>query len=168
MVPSLPSKIQPARRRVSIERTFNGTVEDVWELWTTKEGIESWWGPDGFSVKVRRLDVRLGGELLYAMTADAPDQVDFLKKAGMALTTESLVTFTDVVPLQRLGFTQMADFIPNVKPYEVATTVELETTARGVRLVLTLDAMHDEYWTKMATMGWEMELGKLARVVKPV
>jgi uncharacterized protein YndB with AHSA1/START domain len=164
----LPSQIQPARRRVSLERTFIGTVEDVWELWTTKEGIESWWGPDGFSVKVRRLDVRLGGELFYAMTADAPDQIDFLKKAGMPLTTESLVTYTELVPLQRLGFTQLADFIPGVKPYEVATTVELETIPQGVRLVLTLDAMHDEQWTRMAVMGWESELGKLARVLEPV
>jgi uncharacterized protein YndB with AHSA1/START domain len=164
----LPSQIQPARRRVSIERTFNGTVEDVWELWTTKEGIESWWGPDGFSVKVRRLDVRLGGELLYAMTADAPDQIDFLKKAGMPLTTESLATYTDVVPLHRLAFTQLADFIPGVKPYDVATNVELETIPQGVRLVLTLDAMHDEQWTRLAVMGWESELGKLARVLEPV
>ena len=164
----MASQIQPARRRVSIERTFNGTVEDIWELWTTKEGIESWWGPDGFSVKVHRLDVRLGGELLYAMTADALDQIDFLKKAGMPLTTESVVTYTDVVPLQRLGFTQLADFIPGVKPYGVATTVELEPIPRGVRLVLTLDAMHDEHWTRMAVMGWESELGKLARLLEPV
>jgi uncharacterized protein YndB with AHSA1/START domain len=163
----LASQIQPARRRVTIERTFTAPVEDVWELWTTKDGIESWWGPDGFTVKVRRLDFRLGGELLYAMTATAPEQIEFLKKAGMPQTTESLVTYTDVVPLRRLSFTQMADFIPNVKPYEVATTVELETIALGVRLVLTLDAMHDENWTRMAVMGWESELGKLARVLEP-
>jgi len=163
----LASQIEPARRRVTIERTFTAPVEDVWELWTTKDGIESWWGPDGFTVKVRRLDFRLGGELLYAMTATAPEQIEFLKKAGMPLTTESLVTYTDVVPLRRLSFTQLADFIPNVKPYEVATTVELETIALGVRLVLTLDAMHDENWTRMAVMGWESELGKLARVLEP-
>ncbi len=163
----MASQIEPARRRVTIERTFTAPVEDVWELWTTKDGIESWWGPDGFTVKVRRLDFRLGGELLYAMTATAPEQIEFLKKAGMPLTTESLVTYTDVVPLRRLSFTQLADFIPNVKPYEVATTVELETIALGVRLVLTLDAMHDENWTRMAVMGWESELGKLARVLEP-
>ena len=150
---------------MSIERTFNAAVEDVWDLWTTKDGIESWWGPPGFEVKVRTLDVRLGGELLYAMTAVAPDQIDFLKKAGMALTTESLVTYTEVVPRTRLAFTQMADFIPNVKPYEVATTVDFETQQQGVRLVLTLDAMHDEYWTNMAVMGWEQELGKLAKLL---
>ena len=153
---------------MSIERTFNAAIEDVWELWTTKDGIESWWGPPGFEVKVRRLDVRRGGELFYAMTAVASDQIEFLKKAGMSLTTESLVTYTDVVPLKRLAFTQLADFIPNVKPYEVATTVELSTHPQGVAMVLTLDAMHDEYWTKMAVMGWESELDKLAARLKPV
>ena len=164
----MASQVQPARRRVSIERTFNATVQDAWELWTTKDGIESWWGPEGFAVKVRRLDFRLGGELLYAMSATAPDQIDFMRKAGMPLTTESLVTYTEVVPLQRLTFTQMADFIPGVQPYEVATTVEFDTTPTGVRMVLTLDAMHDEQWTKMAVMGWEQELGKLGRLLNPV
>ena len=139
----------------------------VWKLWTTKEGIESWWGPDGFAVKVRKLDVRPGGELLYDMTAIAPDQIEFLKKAGMQLTTPSRVTYTDVVPMKRLAFTQIADFIPGVKPYEVAHSVDFETGAQGVRMVLTLDAMHDEYWTKMATMGWESELDRLAKLLKP-
>jgi uncharacterized protein YndB with AHSA1/START domain len=164
----LAPQTQPARRRVSIERTFDAAIRDAWELWTTKEGIESWWGPEGFAVKVRRLDFRRGGELLYAMTATAPDQIEFLEKAGMPLTTESLVTYTEVVPLKRLTFRQMADFIPNVQPYEVSTTVEFDSTLEGVRMVLTLDAMHDEQWTKMAVMGWEQELGKLGRVLKPV
>jgi uncharacterized protein YndB with AHSA1/START domain len=163
----LASQTQPARRRISIERTFDAAVDRVWQLWTTKEGIESWWGPPGFEVKVRRLDVRRGGELLYAMSAIAPDQIEFIKKAGMPLTTESLVTYTEVLPLQRLAFTQMADFIPNVKPYEVVTTVEFATQPLGVRMVLTLDAMHDEYWTKMAVMGWESEVDKLAQLLKP-
>ncbi len=164
----MSSQVQPARRRVSIERTLNAAIEDVWELWTTKEGIESWWGPPGFEVKVRKLDFRRGGELLYAMTAIAADQIEFLKQGGMPLTTESVVTYREVVPLKRLAFTQMADFIPNVKPYEVATTVAFDTRPEGLKMVLTLDAMHDEYWTKMALMGWESELDKLAKVLKPV
>jgi uncharacterized protein YndB with AHSA1/START domain len=162
----LTSQTQPARRRVTIERSFNAPIDEVWELWTTKDGIESWWGPPGFEVKVRTLDVRRGGELLYAMTAVAPDQIAFLKKAGMALTTESLVTYTEVVARTRLAFTQMADFIPNVKPYAVAMTVDFDTQQEGVRLVMTLDAMHDEYWTNMMVMGWESELGKLAGLLK--
>jgi hypothetical protein len=26
--------------------------------------------------------------------------------------------------------------------------------------------MHDEYWTNLAVMGWESELGKLERVLE--
>jgi uncharacterized protein YndB with AHSA1/START domain len=163
----LAPQTQPARRKVSIERTFDAPVEDLWDLWTTKDGIESWWGPPGFAVKVRKLDFRRGGELLYAMTATAPEQIDFIKKAGMPLTTESRAIYTEVVPLKRLAFTQLADFIPNVTPYEVATTVEFEASPDGVRLVLMIDAMHDEYWTRMATMGWESELDKLAKLLQP-
>jgi uncharacterized protein YndB with AHSA1/START domain len=167
VAPSLASQTQPARRRVTIERRFNAAIEDVWELWTTKDGIESWWGPDGFEVKVRKLDFRAGGELLYDMTAVAPEQIEFLKKAGMPLTTPSVVTYTEVVPLQRFAFNQLVDFVPNVKPYQVAMTVEFETSPGGVKMALTLDAMHDEYWTKMAVTGWENELDKLAKLLKP-
>jgi uncharacterized protein YndB with AHSA1/START domain len=161
----LAQQTQPARRKVSIERTFNAAVEDVWELWTTKDGIEAWWGPEGFTVKVDKLDLRPGGELLYAMTATAPEQIEFLKKAGMPITQAARITFNEVEPLKRLAFTQLADFIPNVKPYQVASTVEFEPAPQGVRMVMTLDAMHDQYWTKMAVMGWESELGKLAKLL---
>jgi len=65
-------------------------------------------------------------------------------------------------PLSRaLAHMHLADFISGVEPYDVATTVELEETSAGVRMRLTFDPMHDEEWTKRATMGWESELGKL-------
>jgi uncharacterized protein YndB with AHSA1/START domain len=160
----LSSQTQP-RRRVTLERTFDAAIEDVWELWTTKDGIESWWGPEGFKVLVNKLDLRPGGELVYAMTATAPDQVDFLKKGGMPLTTESRIIYSEIVPRQRLAFRNMVDFVPGVPPYEVTAVVEFETTTAGTRMVMTMDAMHDEHWTQMAVMGWESEVGKLAKLL---
>lgn len=157
----------PSRRTVRIERTVNAAVEQAWELWTTRDGIESWWGPDGFAVKVHKVELRAGGELLYAMTATGPDQVEFLKKAGMPITTEARATYTEVNPLRRLAFRQLADFIPGVAAYEVAHAVDFASVPQGVQMVLTLDAMHDEHWTKMAVMGWESELGKLERLLTP-
>ncbi|HEX4574231.1 MAG TPA: SRPBCC domain-containing protein [Gemmatimonadales bacterium] len=153
------------RRRITLERTYEASIDDVWSLWTTKDGIESWWGPEGFAVKVRTLDLRTGGELVYAMTAVAPAQAEFLKKAGMPLTTEARVTYTEVVTKRRLAYTLRADFIPGVEPYAVATTVELQPSAGRVRMVLTFDAMHDEQWTQRAVMGRESELTKLAQVL---
>jgi uncharacterized protein YndB with AHSA1/START domain len=154
-----------ARRKVTLERSFEASIEEVWDLWTTKEGIESWWGPDGFAVDVRKLDLRAGGELVYAMTAVGSDQIAFMKKAGMPVTSETRVTYTEVDPPRRLAYSTLADFIPGVEPYPAATVVELHPTADGVRLVLIQEAMHDEHWTKMAVKGWENELDKLARVL---
>jgi uncharacterized protein YndB with AHSA1/START domain len=156
-----------ARRKVTLERSFEASIEEVWDLWTTKEGIESWWGPDGFAVDVRKLDLRAGGELVYAMTAVGSDQIAFMKKAGMPVTSETRVTYTEVDPPRRLAYSTLADFIPGVEPYRAATVVELHPTADGVRLILIQEAMHDEHWTQMAVKGWENELDKLARVLKP-
>ena len=153
------------RKRITMERVFRADVKDVWDLWTTKDGIESWWGPGGFTVKVRKLDLRPGGQLLYAMTAIDPPQVEFMKKAGMPLTTEARITFTEVDPRRRLAYVHLADFIPGVEPYDVATVVELHETKDGVRMVLTFDAMHDDIWTSRATMGWEQEIGKLEALI---
>lgn len=160
------ARVGAKRRTITLERTYQAPVEDVWELWTTKEGIESWWGPDGFTVKVHSIDLRPGGEMRYAMIAAGADQIGFLKKNGMPLTNEHRITFTEIAPHRRLAYTHLVDFVPDTGTYEVATLVELDATAQGVRMVLTFDAMHDERWTQMAAMGWESELGKLERVLQ--
>ena len=154
------------RRTVTIERTFKGaTPEEVWELWTTAEGIESWWGPDGFKVKVQKLELRPGGALLYAMIAVDPDKVALMKSAVMPVSVETRAYFTDVTPPRRLAFTHIVNFVPGVEPYETGTVVELHGHGDETHLVLTLEVMHDEEWTQRAVSGWENELGKLAKAI---
>jgi uncharacterized protein YndB with AHSA1/START domain len=75
-------------------------------------------------------------------------------------------TYKEVSPRRRLVYTNLADFIPGVEPYEITMVVELYVVPHGVRMVLTQDAMHDAQWTKLATMGWESELGKLAKLLE--
>ena len=152
-------------RTIILERTFQAPAGEVWALWTTKEGLESWWGPEGFTTEVHEIEVRVGGRMRYAMTATAPEQVAFMMKAGMPLTTEQRVTYHEVVDERRLAYTSLADFVPGVAPYDVATVVELHPEGQGVRMALTIDVMHDERWTKMAVLGWESQLGKLAKVI---
>jgi uncharacterized protein YndB with AHSA1/START domain len=154
-----------SRKRIAMERTFASTLEDVWALWTTEEGIESWWGPPGFSVTVRAIDLRPGGELRYAMIARTPEMIAFMKGAGMPVTTEHRAVYTEVEAPRRLRYRHDADFIPGVAPYDVDTLVELHETATGVRMVLSFDAMHADEWTERAVQGWELELGQLAAVL---
>ena len=154
-----------ARAQFSIQRTYAASINEAWALWTTKSGIESWWGPEGFDVTVTSLDLRPGGHLIYLMTAVAPEQVAFMKRAGMPLDSECKIIYTEVSPPSRLAYKTLADFVPGVAPYEVATVVQLKPVADGVSLVITFDAMHDEVWTERARLGHESQLRKLDALI---
>jgi hypothetical protein len=95
------------------------------------------------------------------MTAIAPEQVAFMKQAGMPVSTEGKVVYTEISPPGRLAYKTLADFIPGVTPYEVATIVDLHATSDGVKLTITFDAMHDDVWTQRARAGQESQLRKL-------
>jgi uncharacterized protein YndB with AHSA1/START domain len=153
------------RRKLALERTFEAPVEEVWALWTTKDGVESWWGPEGFGVTVHVLDLRPGGEMRYAMRATGAPQIEYLKRAGMPLVTEAKLTYRQIQPRRRLTYVHAVDFVPGVAAYDVETAVELSAVAGGIRMVVTLDAMHDAPWTEMASKGWESQLDKAVRLL---
>jgi uncharacterized protein YndB with AHSA1/START domain len=150
-----------ARARFSIERTYAASLEQAWALWTTKAGIESWWGPEGFEVTVTSLDLRPDGELNYLMTAVAPEMVKYMEQSGMPLSTPCTVTYTEVSRPTRLAYKTLTDFVPGVEPYDVATVVELREIPGGVALTITFDAMHDDAWTERARAGHESQMRKL-------
>jgi uncharacterized protein YndB with AHSA1/START domain len=137
---------------MKIERTYRASVEDVWDLWTTKEGFASWWGPVGYHVVVHALDARVGGELRYDMAAD--DGSERHPTHG---------TFTEVTPHRRLALTHVIDFLPGLEPYRNTMTVELFPSGDQVRMVVTLERLHDEAFTNMQIEGFTSQLTKLDR-----
>src|SRR5882724_7100617 len=157
---------QPSKHRITLERTYEASLKDIWDLWTTKKGFESWWGPDGFTVKVRKLDLRPGGDLLYDMIATAPMQIEFMKKARMPLTTEARLTYSLVEAMRRLAYTHLVDFVPKVEAYQVATVVELHAKGNQIRMVVILDPMHSVEWTERAVSGMKSQLAKLDKLFR--
>lgn len=149
------------RPKLTLERTYDASPEEVWAVLTTSEGIEAIMGPDGFEAEVSNLDLRPGGELVYVMRAVGREQVEFMTKAGLRLVTEQHVRFVEVDAPRRLVTRDLANFVPGVEPYEVETVIELHSVAAGTRLVMTFDAMHDERWTENAKLGREQELRKI-------
>ena len=45
---------------IRFERVYDASLEDVWTLWTTKEGLEEWFAPEGMHVEVLALELRVG------------------------------------------------------------------------------------------------------------
>jgi uncharacterized protein YndB with AHSA1/START domain len=154
------------RQKIIFERTFRATVQDIWDLWTTKKGLESWWGPEGFATTVRRLELRPGGKFEYEMTATGQEQVEAMKKANLPLSSRAHGTYGEVTPRRRLAYRTVADFIPDVRPYEVGAVIDFHIVPQGVRLTVTEDVMHNEEWTKMSEMGMSSSLDRLVKVIE--
>jgi uncharacterized protein YndB with AHSA1/START domain len=151
------------RATETIHRTYRASLADVWELWTTKDGLEAWWGPEGFLTTVDELDLRPGGRFRFRMRAVGAPQVEFMQKAGRPLESASTATFLEVVPQRRIAFENLVDFLPGVEPYTSSTSVDFEADGADVKLTVVLQAMHDERMTKFAVMGWNEQLGRLEK-----
>lgn len=54
-------------RTMVIERVIAVPVVAIWSAWTDPEALPQWWGPDGFSCRTKRADLRDGGEWVFDM-----------------------------------------------------------------------------------------------------
>lgn len=146
-----------------IERTYRARMEDVWELWTTKDGFESWWGPEGFRAEVHALEARVGGALQYDMIADSPETIAAMKQMGQPTSHATRSRFTEVKLHERLVLTNVIDFLPGVEPYESNISIDFSTAGNTVRMVITLEGMHNDEFTRMQKEGFTSQLTKLEK-----
>jgi uncharacterized protein YndB with AHSA1/START domain len=149
------------KARTVIERTYPATLGEVWDLWTTKEGFESWWGPQGFRAEVHELDARVGGALRYDMIADTPEMIASLRELGRPSSHATTSRFTELRHHERLVLTNVIDFLPGVATYESDIAVDFSALGDRVRMVVTLDGLHHEDFTKMQEEGFTSQLTKL-------
>jgi uncharacterized protein YndB with AHSA1/START domain len=147
---------------VVIERTLDAPVELIWQMWTDPEHFAAWYGPDGATIPVARMDVRVGGTRLVSMQVQTPRG---------AMTMWFTGEYLEVVPNKRLVYTEsMSDENGNVlSPTEVGmpaghptTTeirVDLDDLNGRTRMVMTHAGIPAG---SPGAAGWTMALDKLA------
>lgn len=157
-----PSAAGAARQeKVVVERTYRAAIEELWELWTTKAGFESWWGPEGFRVEVHAMEARAGGALEYDMIADAPDAIAAMERMGQPLSHPTHGHFSEFKPFERLVLVHAIDFIDGIEPYESMIEVDFHALGDQSRMVVTLHPHRDPHWTRMAAEGFGSQITKL-------
>ena len=149
--------------KLVVERAYRARVEELWALWTTKAGFESWWGPEGFRVEVHTLEARPGGALEYDMIADAPEAIAAMRRMGRPLSHATHGRFAELALHRRLTLAHAIDFLPGVEPYESVIEVEFHPSGEQVRMVVTLHPHRDPHWTRMSGEGFRSQLTKLDR-----
>lgn len=64
-----------AERIMVLQRVIRAPRSKVWGAWMNPETLPQWWGPDDYSCRTKRIDLRSGGEWLFDMIA--PDGTVF-------------------------------------------------------------------------------------------
>jgi uncharacterized protein YndB with AHSA1/START domain len=149
-----------------IDRVFDAPVDVVWRLWTVPEEFAAWYGPNGASIPVAELDVRVGGARRVGMQMETPNG-----PMTMWFTGEH----REVVEHRRLVYTEsMADEtgrvlspaevgMPEGHPTQTEVTVELEEHDGRTRMILTHLGIPAD---SPGAIGWTMALDKLGALVK--
>jgi uncharacterized protein YndB with AHSA1/START domain len=144
---------------VVIERTFEAPPDLVWQMWTDPEHFKQWYGPQGFSVPVADMDLRVGGQRLVCMAS--PDG-----KMKMWTTGEYL----EIVPHRRLVYTESpadengdavspaAMGMPDGYPAMTQVTVQLQDLGGRTKMVMTHAGVPAE---SGAGGGWQQAFDKL-------
>jgi len=107
--------ISTKNRELRLTRMLNAPIDLVWEAWTKPEHIAQWWGPNGFSNTITKMDMVPGGE--WDLVMHGPDGKNYPNKS----------IFKEVVPLKRIVY-EHASY-----PHFVAT-IEFENRGEQTHL----------------------------------
>lgn len=66
-------------RELFITRQLDAPIDLVWEVWSSPEHIVNWWGPNGFTNTITKMDLRPGGE--WDLVMHGPDGTDYINKS---------------------------------------------------------------------------------------
>jgi len=148
---------------VRLERTLDAPVGLIWQMWTEPEHFAAWYGPDGATIGIAEMDVRVGGTRRVSMEMQNPNGT-----MRMWFTGE----YREVVANKRLVYTESmcdengtvlspADMgLPDGHPTTTEIIVDLEYVGDRTKMVLTHVGVPND---SQGAAGWAMALDKLSR-----
>jgi uncharacterized protein YndB with AHSA1/START domain len=141
-------------RTLVISRLINAPVNLLWSAWMNAEALPKWWGPDGFSCKTTRIDLREGGEWVFDMIA--PDGTVFPNHHR----------YVRVVPEKRIEYTLL--WGENGPKHADATAI-FEPVGQATQLTLSMVMTTVQEYENAKSFGAVelglQTLGKLARYI---
>jgi uncharacterized protein YndB with AHSA1/START domain len=132
----------PADTQILIMREFDAPKHLVYQAYTTPELIKRWWSGDRGEVDSAEVDLRVGGTWRYVMTANGGFEVGFHG------------TFREIVPNERIVFTEVFEGMPDAEAVDTTTFTEA-----GGRTTLTILVQHQRKEHRDAHIDSGMEGG---------
>jgi uncharacterized protein YndB with AHSA1/START domain len=111
-----------SEREIVTTRVFDAPRELVFKAWTDPRHLVHWWGPNGFTTRVYRMDVRPGG--IWRLVMRGPDGVDYHNK----------LVFIEVVEPERLVYKHVGDEECEPANHQVTVTFAAEGNSTKVTM----------------------------------
>jgi uncharacterized protein YndB with AHSA1/START domain len=95
-------------KELCFSRLLDAPVKVVWDIWTKPEHINLWWGPDGFTTTILKMEIKPGGE--WDLIMHGPDGTDYKIKS----------VFKEIVKHKKIVYEQLTHF-------KYVATIEFES-----------------------------------------
>ena len=133
---------------LSITRTFAAPRERVFQAWTDPEQLKKWWGPEGYTLPLVEVDLKVGG--IYRFAMKPPDgEVSYLTGEYRVVTAPEKLVYT----------WRWEGSVKN--PEETLVTVEFRDRGETTEVVVTHEKFRDEEQCHLHEMGWNACLVRL-------
>jgi uncharacterized protein YndB with AHSA1/START domain len=143
-----------------IVRSFSSPPPRIFQAWTNPDELAKWWGPEGFTVPLCKIDFRIGGE--YHICMRSPEGADFWSKGTFIeiVATRKIVamdSFSDaagnIIPAASVG-------LPGEWPSTLLITATFEDRMGGTLFTLRHERLPLEM-LESCRAGWNESLDKL-------
>jgi uncharacterized protein YndB with AHSA1/START domain len=146
---------------LTIERTVDAPVDLLWQVWTDPDHFAAWYGPNGATIPLAKMDVRVGGTRLIRMdvsTPNGPMQMWFVGEYREVIENKRLV-YTESMSNQNGDIIDPADMgMPPGHPITTEVRVEMEAIGQRTKLRLTHVGIPAD---SPGAIGWAMALDKM-------
>jgi uncharacterized protein YndB with AHSA1/START domain len=150
---------------VVLERSFDAPVDLIWQMWTDPEHFKAWYGPDGATIPVAKMDVRVGGTRLVCMEMQSPNgpmQMWFTGDYRQIVENERLVYTESMADEDGNVLAPSAMGMPEGHPTTTEITVEFQEVNGRTKMVMTHAGIPSD---SPGATGWIMAFDKLAAYV---
>jgi uncharacterized protein YndB with AHSA1/START domain len=150
---------------VVIERRFDAPVALIWQMWTVPEHFKAWYGPNGATIPVAKMDLRVGGTRLVCMQVQSPSgpmQMWFTGEYREVVENKRLV-YTEARCDEHGNISAPTEMgLPEGHPATTEVRIDFEGIEGSTRMVLTHAGIPEG---SPGAAGWTMALDKLAEVL---